>query len=459
MGFDPQPNEANGANGALQRFMAGRGPLALLVVLIVVSLVLICMMGALLLRSFGGDAPAAGPTPFPDAAQPPAGMDALVMGMSDSTTVSVTLDIPTTLLLKGRQFAVQTQSIAADGIWSPNLESETTAVWIYGTIINYVLGLPAGAANRTLLESLAPGDAITLSTRGGHSIQFVFDSRRQAQTTDRNVFSQLSPGITLILLGNGDGERLVVNGRYVVDESTTGVSAGRVELGETAQLVDTQITVTGATYVPNRPEAPPGFAFYLVDFQIQNVGLTAVDANRLQFVLSDELGNQYARNPVASQLGNYPPLTGFLNAGQSATATAGYQIPAGLVSSALRWTVERTDVGAQVQVVIPFNAGSRGGQGAVITLESAAIAPDLTSLVLRGQITNLDSQPLVIAEGDISLRTADGSSYLLLSTNPAFPWAAPPGQSLPFAVTFQRPNAPTAVFTVLNQPFELSNLR
>ncbi|MDV7390957.1 hypothetical protein RZS08_06385, partial [Arthrospira platensis SPKY1] len=101
----------------------------------------------------------------------------------------------------------------------------------------------------------------------------------------------------------------------------------------------------------------------------------------------------------------------------------------------------------------------RSGQGAVITLESAAIAPDLTSLVLRGQVTNLDNQPLVIAEGDISLRTADGASYLLLSTNPAFPWATPPGQSLPFTVTFQRPNAPTAVFTVLNQPFELSNLR
>lgn len=71
----------------------------------------------------------------------------------------------------------------------------------------------------------------------------------------------------------------------------------------------------------------------------------------------------------------------------------------------------------------------------------------------------MGEQPLVISEENISLRTADGASYLLLSTNPAFPWSIPSGQALQFRVTYQSPPADSAIFTVLNQPFQLTSLR
>jgi hypothetical protein len=81
-------------------------------------------------------------------------------------------------------------------------------------------------------------------------------------------------------------------------------------------------------------------------------------------------------------------------------------------------------------------------------------------LILSGQVVNMGDQLAVVSEQSISLRTADGAAYLLLSTNPAFPWSVNAGQAQNFTVTYQRPlNTDTAVFTLLNQPFQLSSLR
>jgi hypothetical protein len=176
--------------------------------------------------------------------------------------------------------------------------------------------------------------------------------------------------------------------------------------------------------------------------------------------LMDGLGNQYATNPVASQLGNHPPLGGFLNSSQSQTATAGYQIPIGLNASALSWVASRQDTGGQVQVTIPFNSTGEGALGTDARLIQVEVSPDFTSLILRGEVTNLGDQPLLVAEQDISLKTPDGSAYLILSSNPPFPWAVAANQSLPYSVSYQWPLASdTAIFSVLNQPFQLSGLR
>jgi hypothetical protein len=216
--------------------------------------------------------------------------------------------------------------------------------------------------------------------------------------------------------------------------------------------------MTGATYVPNAPNIPPGFAYFLVDFQIQNNGGAPIDLRRLQLVLVDEIGNQYALNPVASQSGTNPPMTGgFLNPSQLMLATVGYQIPAGLTSSTLTWTVVRSDTGEQVQVSIPYTGP--GAENTVITLQSVEVSADLSSLLLVGQITNSGTQAVVIAQPDVTLRTPDGASYLMLSANPPFPWTVPPGQTLLYGATFQRPTtSDSAIFTLLNQPFQLTNL-
>lgn len=459
MSADQQPSST-----FAQRLTASPA-LLLLGIVAIVALLAACIMGFILLRPMitgdgdtSGGTPAAGePTPFPQSTQSAAGQPVIV-GVSDSGTISVTLDAPATLDILGSQWAVQPQNIGVDGLWNPDVEDDAAA-WVNGTIVNYVFGMNDSESNRSLFESLAPGEQMMITTRQGVTHTFTFDSRNTVTSSDRNVYNQQTPGITLLLLGSDDDNRLIVRGRYEVDTTGQTASGGIIQMGETAQLGDAQFTPQASSFLTNRPEAPAGFGFFLIDFMMQNVGVSAVDTSAYRFTLSDDLGNQYALNPIASRLGNYPPLTGFINAGQSATATAGYQIPAGLISPDLTWTITAPD-GTQVQATLPFTAGGTAGQSAVISLQQATITPDLNNLIIVGQVTNVGVQPLVLSPDDVSLRTPAGADYLLLATNPPFPWTVPPNQTLQFAVTYQRPiGSSSAIFTILSQPFELSGLQ
>jgi hypothetical protein len=440
-------------------------------VIALLAVVAVCVLAFMLIRPLFDDGddtsvvdgPSPTPTPFPSvvgAGNRP-GDDSLVVGISDSATISVALDIPVSLGLRGARYPVTTETVSSDGTWAPTLDDEETATWVYGTIINYVLGLRDTATNRELLGELSAGSELSLATRAGLVHTFSFSSREQVASNDGSVFAQTAPGITLLLVGSEGDQRTVVTGRYVVPEARDQGSASPVlQLGETAQFEDVQLTVSGASYLLDRPEAPPGFAFYLVNYQIQNISLTALDTKVFDMLLLDDLGNQYAMSPAASRLGNYPPIGGFLNSNQSLEATAGYQIPIGMSSPALSWVVTRSDSGGQVQVTIPFTGGPGEVRGASVTLAQAEVSNDLTSLILGGQVANLGEQPILVTEDDVVLTTADGSIYLLLSTNPPFPWTVAPGQSVQYLVGFQRPPAAdTALFTVLNQPFELNGLR
>ncbi|WP_420631139.1 hypothetical protein [Candidatus Leptofilum sp.] len=465
MSNEPQENgQTTNSNGRSWRETLSNPAVLIASGIALVALLAVVVLSVILLQGSddeGDDTAASGtPTPFTnDSDDNLLAGDSLVVGMSDSDTISVTVDVPITLSLPGQQFNVQTQIIGADGTWTPTLAADEagTAVWVYGSIVNYVVGLPDSEANRTLLEGLAPGDEMMLATRGGTRFTFSFNERTAVPVTNRDIFAQNSPGITLVLLGSEGNERLVVNGRYVLAE-TDSPAGNVVSLGETAQLENVQITVNSTTYIADRPEIPAGFALFVVDYQIQNVGLTALDSGSLRLSLADNLGNQYVVSPIATQLGNFPTLTGFLNANQVTQASAGYQIPLGLESDTLSWIVTNSSSGAQVYVTLPFTGGSAAA-GSAISLARVDVSTDLTSLILGGQVTNLGTQPIVISESDVALQTDDGSIYLLLSTNPPFPWTVPPGQTLQYFLTYQRPPTGTAVFRVLNQGFQLTNLR
>ena len=448
-------NVANWRDALANPAVLVAGGIALVALLAVVVLSVILIQGR---EDDGLETAVSGtPTPF-GSSDSFLGGEPLIVGMSDSATISVTLDSPTTLSLPGRQFNVQTQVIGADGTWTPATSETGTVVWIYGSIVNYVVGIPNSTENRALLEGLNPGDEMTLATRGGARYTFSFNNRTTVPVTNRDIFAQTTPGITLVLLGSEGTDRLVVNGRYIVTEADN--QAGNVvNLGETAQLENVQLTVNSTTYIADRAEIPPGFALFVVDFQIQNVGLTAIDSGNLQLGLVDNLGNQYVLSPLATQLGNFPPLSGFLNANQITQASAGYQIPLGLSSNTLSWVVTNSRSGAQVYVTLPFTGGASAAAGSAISLVRVDVSTDLASLILGGQVTNLSTQPIVITESDVALQTQDGAIYLLLSTNPPFPWTVPPGQTLQFFLTYQLPPTDTAVFRVLNQGFQLTGLR
>ena len=447
----------------IRELFANRGPLMVALIAVVVGMCLLCVFGILLLRDTGvGDIGGAEPTPFPT----PVAVgteDVIIVGISGSTPISLPLNAPVSLQIGGQNFAVKAEPVEENETWEPELGEGTTALWVYGTLINYIIALPDNADNRDLLENLPPGAEIQMTLRDGTRYTFAVTNRETIAADRSDIFGQNTPGITLLLLRARGDERLMVQGDFVVDATAAGASgaaAGNVvELGETAQFGDLRLTVTEATSLFNQGQAPPGFAYFLVDFELQNTGTEPVDLGRLRFTLVDDLGNQYALNPQASQAGTYQPPAGTLAAGETRQATAGYQLPAGLASPTLTWIVTREGGSGEVRVTIPFAGSSEEAlSNSVITLQNAEVSADGTGLVLLGQLTNGSNQSLVVNQSDVSL-LSDGTVHLMLSTNPAFPWVVPPGQTFPFSLSFQRPAGGEAVFTILNRPYQLSGLR
>lgn len=447
--------------GKLSEWIGQRAVPIIIISLLLAVIVSCILILFLLFRSRGNNLVSGNPTPTPFAESSTgvvSGDEPAWVIMDGVSTITGTVDIPVTLSFLGTDFAVDVDVVSEDGIWQPTGSGEGTASWVYGSIVNYVIGLPDTETNANLLAELNPGDEITLRTQSGVEYTYTFDGRQPVPAADQAVYSQKTPGITLILLEAGNDERLVATGSFQVTESAADTT-NTINLGETTQLGDLQLTAVSTTYIVNRPEIPPGFAFYLVDYQIQNIGLTAFDTALLDMILLDDLGNQYALNPAASQLGNFPSLTGFLNANQTAQVTAGYQIPLNLNSSSLGWRVVRGDTGAQIIVTLPYEGNDTAAQNTATTLVRADVSPDLTSLILSGTLTNLGSQAVVVAVTDVSLKTQDGAEWVLQSTNPAFPWTVEPGQTVQFFLTYQLPPQGTAVFRVLNQEFLLEGLR
>jgi hypothetical protein len=435
-----------------------RGPLIIVIVALVASLILICLFVYLLVRS--DDTQQVDTTPVPEETVEIQTDLFPYQAISDSGSISVTLETPIFLDIVGERFSVQAEVLPASGPWMPPIINETTAAWVYGTVINYVFGLDDTNQNRELLEGLEVGEEIVLTTRSNNSAKFLVSSRNDVESSNLEIFAQRAPGISLVLIEEDPNDtRLVVQGRYVQSDVQQDSQPGRVvELGETAQLESVQFTVTGAGAQYDRPEAPPGFAFYLVDFQVQNVGTAAFDTRTLTMVLADDVGNLYALNPIASQLGNNPPLSGSIAPGQSLVATAGYQIPTGLVSAVLRWQVSLAGTGSAIQVNIPFQDLATVDEQVTVEVQDVGITPDGSGVLIVGQITNTGAQPVIVNASDLSLVNANGTVYQLLSTNPAFPWTVPAGQTLLYGVTFQRPNTSDAIFTLLNRSFQLTGL-
>ena len=462
--IEPQDNgveETRSTSNGIKEQLSKQSPILLGAVAILV--LIICLLTAALVATFfedgGGVRGGVTPTPFKNAAE---SIDVLstpaFIAISEKETITGTVDIPTTLSFLGSAYDVEVDAVNLEGGWEPTVSGENKSVWLFGTIVNYIFGLPNSEANKALLEALKAGDEIEVRTQSGATFTFAFDSRGPAAVDDLEIYEQRQPGITMILLEDGEQERLVVAGRFQVSNSG-GDTENVVSLGETAQLGDVQITAVSTSYIADRPEIGPGFAFFMVDYEVRNVGLTAFDSTNLDLTLVDDLGNRYVVNPVASQIGNYPPLAGFLNSNQSVVATAGYQIPINLSGNSLSWVATRTDTGAQVYVLLPFAGRDTAVQGATVTLTRADVSPDLTSLILSGNVTNNGSQPITVTANDVSLTTEEGSVWLLQSTNPSFPWTIAPSQSVTYFLTYQLPPQPTAIFRVLNQEFLLTGLQ
>jgi hypothetical protein len=76
------------------------------------------------------------------------------------------------------------------------LSDSPVAVWLFGTVLNYAIGLPDG-----LVRNLVPGDRIILSTDTGASLPFVVTEQRTGANYEAGrLLSQNRIGLTLFSL-------------------------------------------------------------------------------------------------------------------------------------------------------------------------------------------------------------------------------------------------------------------
>ena len=386
--------------------------------------------------------------------------DSLVMA---GGTPQPDLYVPITITLKGLEYAILPYQIQEDGEWQYPAGQSGTAVWVYGTIINFAIGVEQTEANTALMNSMAPGDQITMTVSNGAVYRFGFAGRAELSSSGIDLFSQNRPGLALVSLGGPEETRLVVYGEYlgIAEEAEPGRKTTGYLVGEPAPLGDIRVTVLGTSYLYDDPQVPEEWAFYLVDYQIENLSEEVLDPNRFRMELQDGAGNSYSLNLPASEAGPFGYLSLTIPPNTVAQGTAGYLVPAPLQGPKLGWSFSRLSAPESVvKVLIDFESPQEvidPLQLAVITLSGAELSGDRTLLSVWGTVLNESEEVLAIAQEEVALE-GGGEVMALRAADPALPWSVAPGTVLSFRLTFQRPPTQLATFTVLHQRFEISGL-
>jgi hypothetical protein len=113
------------------------------------------------------------------------------MAVGSTGTVPLTLTAPSAIEIKSRKFEVIPVEIAK-GTWpyQPGTLGDDKAVWVFGTLINYVIGLEANPGNTKFLQDLTEADVIKLTTYSGRAVSFRFSGRQWVTVDKTDVFDR-----------------------------------------------------------------------------------------------------------------------------------------------------------------------------------------------------------------------------------------------------------------------------
>jgi hypothetical protein len=372
--------------------------------------------------------------------------------------------VPARLTIGNTALTVVAMRADEKGQWSYDRNAQKTAFWAAGTLINYVLGLPASNDNRALLDHLQVNDLLVLDTSVGALRYRVTQSDTIKVDQQAPLLAQSSPQLTLLLLGeNGDQRRLVIS-RYT-DESTPN---SLTPLGVPINLGDVRLTALSSRLLPG---ASLGLAadrnYYQVNIQVTSLVTRHIDASQFESVLIDLAGNRY---PLSSQgsfaAGGSGWTQGALAPGETLTATAGFEVPINMPGPKLEWNfITEPNNPYVARVSIPYEAvqvkptaAPTAASVADVAILNVNISPEGNELRIVGTVRNLTDKFLPVSLRDVSLSSNNNLSALNASL-PAFPWNVTPGETLAFQLTFARPpgGAP-AIFTIFGQSFEISGL-
>jgi hypothetical protein len=324
----------------------------------------------------------------------------LLADIIEGAGVKTDLVVPRTLEINGVSFVVQPVKVTV-GNW-PLPEAERAVSWVYGTVVNYVMGLEATPANRELVLSLGAGDELLLRLSTGATYRFAFVEAIQVAPQASEIFRQTRPGLTLVLLAGDEAQpsRVIVRAAYLPASELAGDPSGGqaqpLAPGQTVSLVGLNLT-----FVDSRPlvlaETPPGHVTLAVDYRLHNPdrNLAHPTGSFLHRVEADGLTFPLAPGPVSTLPASIPP-------GAVLTPTALYVVPETALGQALRWSFAVGPAGPGVEVPLPSYQGrltpvvsvSEASFEDGILVMTLAISSPLRQMTLTGNDLHLDGAAL-----------------------------------------------------------------
>ncbi len=368
--------------------------------------------------------------------------------------------IPKKLYVRDRTFEI-TPIAVPDGLWKPSVGDDGVE-WVFGTLVNYLIGLPNTSENKDLLEALSEADQITLELADGQTVEFKFDAQQLVSPDNKAIFTQQHPGLTLILLGNDGEQRLVVTANYDVEKSEANrtVPSSVVAINTPIEIGPVRVKVLGGRLVENAPGIPVGSAFYLVDFTVENIGEDALNVSDFVFELLDYARQKYKLSETASKLGPNPPPNGQLLPGLSGTFMTGFEVPSNITGPILTWTFKpEAAFKGQAAVAVPLLGPTPTPDPRTqvqVQISQAYYTPDQSELVIVGSIANPTTALIPVGPSDVDLSTTEGVHATLNASEPPLPLRLGPGDKLDFTLRFSRLPSVTAILKILSSSFELT---
>ncbi len=367
---------------------------------------------------------------------------------------------PKVLHLRNRTISITPISVKK-GDWVSSA-TEDQAEWVFGSVINYVIGLPATQQNNDMLQALSEADEITLDLSNGQTLSFRYAGRQFVSPTSTDIFVQTHPGLTLVQLGDNNNQRLVVTANYLPDESEVGktVPSAIAQVNTPIEIGGVKVTVLTARLVANAPGVPVGSAFYLVDFTAENIGEDPIDASGFVIELHDYASIKYQLSKTASSLGPNSAPKGQIAPGLAATFMSGFEVPSNVTGPVLFWNFKpNASFTAQASVAVPLlgptpTPDPRSKVSVQIT--QAYFTPDQSEMIIVGGIGNPTGAPMTISTADITLATPDGVLATLNSAEPPLPFNIGPGQNQTIMLHFSRLPGETAVLKIFLASFQLT---
>jgi len=412
-------HEAANQNGRREKILYGLLILGV-VVFVLIALGVFSAGGGKDAEAIAGAATEIPPTPTP--------ISENVLELADDLGGRVELGQPRTIEIRHRAteenitLAIVPAQVDENGLipyFKPNSygdDTEDVAVWVFGTVINYVFGIP-----EEMVRGLAIDDTILMRSATGAVYAFAITEQFTAEPQEVELFSQRQvPGITLFALP-ASGEPLpMARAVYLAaNEELTGLAP--------VAAVGEEISISGVPFVVNAVSVDQTLDGLLVVQVTGRIGASETASSSNPFLVS-----------LASPTGQYAPEGGGqLYAGPTAGEwTLSWQLPADQLLESAR-----------------LLANSLYGQSAVIDLGSLP-SPDtaLSLTVLKADWDELSGEATVSLEA-----TNEGqgtarldASYLKLSQQggdvpttilPVLPTLIEPGGQLRLELRF-RPLAP-----------------